>query len=106
MGLFGRKYVWILPKMFSRRWWEYPAPTNCTREQLGAATYGYFTVDSLSTMDRIDDNRLMDGKRKTVRLDAIFWSCGSIPSRKNGITFLEVTGETNGWEPSAGCAQL
>ena len=51
LGLYGRRYVWMLLGWYSNKWWRQTLDTvNCTSEQLDVALTGYFAVDSLNTI--------------------------------------------------------
>ncbi|XP_078603230.1 gamma-aminobutyric acid type B receptor subunit 2-like [Branchiostoma floridae x Branchiostoma japonicum] len=52
LGMYGRKYVWILLGWYRTGWWLSGSETVCSAEQLSMATEGYFSVDTLDTVDK------------------------------------------------------
>ncbi|XP_066286143.1 gamma-aminobutyric acid type B receptor subunit 2-like [Branchiostoma lanceolatum] len=52
LGMYGKKYVWILLGWYQTGWWLAGGDTGCSAEQLSMATEGYFTVDTLDTVDK------------------------------------------------------
>ncbi|XP_077548786.1 gamma-aminobutyric acid type B receptor subunit 2-like [Haemaphysalis longicornis] len=56
MGMYGRKYQWIIVAMYAERWWETPQPdVSCEPAQIVEAVEGYIGTDllPLSTSENI-----------------------------------------------------
>ncbi|XP_042145188.1 gamma-aminobutyric acid type B receptor subunit 2 [Ixodes scapularis] len=56
MGMYGRKYQWIIVAMYRERWWEAPqADVSCQPSQMTEAIEGYIGTDllPLSTSENI-----------------------------------------------------
>ncbi|XP_064477147.1 gamma-aminobutyric acid type B receptor subunit 2-like isoform X2 [Ornithodoros turicata] len=56
MGMYGRKYQWIIVAMYQERWWEVPQPdVTCDPAQITEAVEGYIGMDllPLSTNENI-----------------------------------------------------
>ncbi|KAK8787187.1 hypothetical protein V5799_023037 [Amblyomma americanum] len=56
MGMYGRKYQWIIVAMYAERWWETPQPdVSCDPAQIVEAVEGYIGTDllPLSTSENI-----------------------------------------------------
>lgn len=43
-GIYGRKYVWLLPGWYSDRWWEKGADTSCTKHDIKLAAGNYLAT--------------------------------------------------------------
>ena len=44
LGMYGYKYVWILPSDYPWHWWKYSSD-NCTLDQIAQALDGHFIAD-------------------------------------------------------------
>ncbi|XP_070381674.1 gamma-aminobutyric acid type B receptor subunit 2-like isoform X2 [Dermacentor albipictus] len=56
MGMYGRKYQWLIGAMYADRWWETPQPdVSCEPAQIVEAVEGYIGTDllPLSTSENI-----------------------------------------------------
>lgn len=56
MGMYGRKYQWIIVAMYRERWWEAPQQdVTCDPSQMTEAIEGYIGTDllPLSTSENI-----------------------------------------------------
>jgi len=43
-GIYGRKYVWLLPGWYSDRWWENSVDTLCTKHDIKLAAGNYLAT--------------------------------------------------------------
>lgn len=43
-GIYGRKYVWMLPGWYSDRWWENSADTSCSKHDIKLAAGNYLAT--------------------------------------------------------------
>lgn len=43
-GIYGRKYVWILPGWYSDRWWEDSSDTSCNKHETKLAAGNYLAT--------------------------------------------------------------
>lgn len=50
-GIYGRKYVWLLPGWYSDRWWENSADTSCTKHDIKLAAGNYLATRPLPVGD-------------------------------------------------------
>ncbi|XP_072027769.1 gamma-aminobutyric acid type B receptor subunit 1-like [Amphiura filiformis] len=60
-GLYGRKYVWIIPAWFQTYWWRIRNPEeniDCTIEQMDEATKGYLGVYQIIFLENGGDDTL------------------------------------------------
>ena len=46
-GIYGRKYVWILPGWYSDKWWENAGETSCTKHEVKEAAGNYLATRPL-----------------------------------------------------------
>ncbi|XP_078684311.1 gamma-aminobutyric acid type B receptor subunit 1-like [Branchiostoma floridae x Branchiostoma belcheri] len=94
LGMYGRKYVWILLGWYRAGWWLSGRGTGCSVEQLSVATEGYFSVDTLDTVDR---NRTLPSKvtvkevhEELSRLD-ISKGGGHVENAYDGVLAIALT---------------
>ena len=50
-GIYGRKYVWILPGWYSDRWWENRADTSCSKHDIKLAAGNYLATRPIPVGD-------------------------------------------------------
>ena len=43
-GVYGRKYVWVLPGWYSDKWWENSEDTSCTKHDIKLAAGNYLAT--------------------------------------------------------------
>ncbi|XP_078371637.1 gamma-aminobutyric acid type B receptor subunit 2-like [Oculina patagonica] len=43
-GIYGRKYVWVLPGWYSEKWWEKGGDTSCTKHDIKLAAGNYLAT--------------------------------------------------------------
>lgn len=50
-GIYGKKYVWVLPGWYSDKWWEYSEDTSCTKHDIKLAAGNYLATRPIPVGD-------------------------------------------------------